>query len=306
MIQNCGICFQAENIVKIECGHIYCKSCLNQMFFNKGKVNLDNFSCPLDECRQKLTEKTVSLFVEDFQTQYEQYLKQGVLFGLKDNEKMIFCFNINCNSSFIIWKDADTFQCPYCKLQYCLKCKIQRHEGLKCIQALRLNQLSKTRVIFLESVKQSKMQQICPHCLIVVEKIKGCNFMTCKSEACKSKKYFCFRCGESLELFEQSSHFQNGNSFQGQCNLKVNGKWFEVDQLPKNVIPCPSCLNVDPQKSKIEGNLLICNSEKCSDKIYCHICKLKLNDKNILDHLEPHNKKTKNSFWNPFSNFFAK
>ncbi|CAK85417.1 unnamed protein product (macronuclear) [Paramecium tetraurelia] len=276
------------------------------MFFNKGEFNLDNFSCPLDECRRKLTEKTASLFIEDFQTQYDQYLKQGVIFGQNQNERMISCFNIDCNSNFIIWKDADTFVCPNCKLQYCLKCKLKKHDGLKCMQALRLNQLSKTRILFLDTVKQSKMQQICPHCLIVVEKTGGCNFMTCKSKTCKSKKYFCFRCGEPLKQCESASHFYNGNSFDGQCNLKLNGKWVEVDKLPENAIPCPICLNVNPLKSKIEGNLLICNSEKCSDKIYCHCCKIQLNNKNILDHLEPHNKIIKTSIWNPIKKFFSK
>ncbi|CAD8135203.1 unnamed protein product [Paramecium pentaurelia] len=305
MMQNCGICYQDQNIVKIECGHLYCKQCLKQLFVKQQELDLDNFRCPLDECRKKLTDKTLSLFIEDFQKKYEQYLKQGVLFGLKDNEKMISCLNKNCNSQFIIWKDADTLKCPYCKLEYCLKCKLERHDGFKCIQALRLNQVTKTRVAFLEQIKSSKFQQICPHCLTAVEKNKGCNFMTCQSKSCSSKKYFCFKCGEPLKQSESISHFENGDSFYGRCNLKVNGKWVEQNKLPQNTIPCPQCLNTNPLNSKIEGNLLICNSELCSDKIYCHFCKIELNNNTILDHLETH-KKVKKNFLSPIIKLFFK
>lgn len=42
---------------------------------------------------------------------------------------------------------------------------------------------------------------------------------------------------------------------------------------------------MDPLKTKIEGNLILCNSVKCSDKIYCHFCKIELDNNTILNHL---------------------
>ncbi|CAD8061535.1 unnamed protein product [Paramecium sonneborni] len=292
MNKMCQICYDLQNVVTIECGHNYCKNCLNNIFFKNELLDLENFICPLENCKRKLTDKTLKLFIEDYEKKYETFLQQGIIFGLNENEKLITCLNINCNSQFVIWKEAETLKCQNCKLEFCLRCKLAKHEGQNCIQALRLNQVMKTRVDFLKSVKNSQAQQICPHCLYVIERNKGCNFMTCQSKSCNSKKYFCFQCGVALENSESKSHYKDENSFHGQCKIKINGIWVEKDKIPNNDIPCPKCQCQDPLKSKIERNLLICKSEQCIDKIYCIICQFELNDKIILKHLENHVKKS--------------
>ncbi|CAD8053607.1 unnamed protein product [Paramecium sonneborni] len=307
MKKTCEICYEQQNVLIIECGHNYCKDCLKNMFFHNGQVDLETFECPQEKCKQKLTEKTLKLIIEDFQTKYEQFLKQGILFGINNNEKLITCLNIKCNSQFLIWKNADYFKCQNCKMEFCLKCKLTKHNGQTCIQALRLKQITKTRLKFLKQVENSSTQKICPHCFIVIEKYSGCNFMTCQSKSCNSKKYFCFQCGEPLQHSESKDHFEDSDPFYGRCNIKINGKWVEQDKLPANNVPCPKCKSQDPLKSKIEGNLLICTSKQCVDKIFCCICQIQLDDKSILNHLDKHEKiKIQQKSWFEKFNIFKK
>lgn len=56
--------------------------------------------------------------------------------------------------------------------------------------------------------------------------------MTCASKFCKSKKYFCFKCGEPLQSSDSTHHFEDGDPYNGRCNIKVNGKWVEAKKLP--------------------------------------------------------------------------
>ena len=56
----------------------------------------------------------------------------------------------------------------------------------------------------------------CPVCDALVEKSKGCNFMTCETPQCRrSKTYFCFLCGDKLDYWVHIypiSHFgKHGN-----------------------------------------------------------------------------------------------
>jgi len=50
----------------------------------------------------------------------------------------------------------------------------------------------------------------CPHCKVYVEKVDGCNFITCSSPYCKKNKYFCFICLAILMPSEKQTHFPNG------------------------------------------------------------------------------------------------
>jgi hypothetical protein len=94
-----------------------------------------------------------------------------------------------------------------------------------------------------------------------VEKNEGCNFITCSSQSCKKLKYFCYLCGVALERGDSSAHFKNRDSFNKECLIKVNGKWIDREKIPNNEVPCPLCKTIDPRFTKIEDNLIICDSQ---------------------------------------------
>ena len=60
----------------------------------------------------------------------------------------------------------------------------------------------------------------CPHCKSNYLFEGGCNFITCESQICNRKKYFCHVCKKRLQLNERTSHFPNG--IYGNClNVKL-------------------------------------------------------------------------------------
>ena len=70
-------------------------------------------------------------------------------------------------------------------------------------------------------VKENKNDQIneipkCPYCLVYVIIEGGCDFITCNSNFCKGKKYFCKVCNKKLLLSDKVSHFPQG-MFNNSC-----------------------------------------------------------------------------------------
>lgn len=59
----------------------------------------------------------------------------------------------------------------------------------------------------------------------MIEKNKGCNYITCESKICKGKTHFCYNCGQSLSKEELMLHYEKNDYFSGKCRVKVNGRW---------------------------------------------------------------------------------
>ena len=60
----------------------------------------------------------------------------------------------------------------------------------------------------------------CPHCKSNYLFEGGCNFITCESQICNRKKYFCHLCKKRLQLSEKISHFPNG-IYKDCLNVKL-------------------------------------------------------------------------------------
>merc|ERR1719410_504988 len=67
-----------------------------------------------------------------------------------------------------------------------------------------------------EALCKQQCWQKCPCCSAVCERPHGCNFMTCYSEQCRGKKYFCYLCGMELTAMQHFSHFPHG-IFENAC-----------------------------------------------------------------------------------------
>jgi len=99
-----------------------------------------------------------------------------------------------CKRSFFVdkqdFEDTETISCPLrrCKHIWCKTCQQTLKQGgprHSCAGLLELDRL----------VKQ-KGWKYCPSCKTPIEKIDGCNHMTCKSPGCDT--HFCYRCGRII------------------------------------------------------------------------------------------------------------
>ena len=116
-----------------------------------------------------------------------------------ENDEIYFrCKNTDCDYKVILLNNVEEYECPNCKAKVCPKCNEVVHKGCSC-EAFKTwkEENSKGDAMFELMLKQSQWVQ-CPWCKQVIERVSGCQFMTCSSVACRGKKYFCFNCKTNL------------------------------------------------------------------------------------------------------------
>ena len=97
---------------------------------------------------------------------------------LRDPAKKL-CKKDDCEG--IVLMDEKKMQCQLCQQLYCLKCQDYLHKG-KC---------DKEVAFKLERKHQFRR---CPSCKVVVQRIEGCDHMTC---VCGN--HYCYRCGCTID-----------------------------------------------------------------------------------------------------------
>ena len=118
----------------------------------------------------------------------------------EENETLYFQCRNNCEFVALIDLNSEEYQCPLCNTKVCPKCYDVVHKGSSC-EAFRLWKIENGQAdkAFDLLLKQSQWVQ-CPWCLQAIERVSGCQFMTCASVICKGKKYFCFQCKGKLNV----------------------------------------------------------------------------------------------------------
>ena len=128
-----------------------------------------------------------------------------------------FCPTPGCNYMCFYDKNEFHLNCPLCKSSYCLQCKTEWHKDKTC-EEYQLEKKDKDNDIkFEEYAKGSNFKQ-CPNCKRWVEKISGCNHITCP---CGS--HFCYSCGGLMDnnLFHSCTN-RNYNNLFGNNNRTNN------------------------------------------------------------------------------------
>ena len=241
---DCEICFlslQGSKCIKTgQCGHIHCRDCLKAHVGTKVSTgDVTKVDCPSHECEELLTPGLIKELVspEVFE-RYDKLLLQRTLDGMKD---VVYCPRPSCRCVTVRDEHSDMTQCPRCRFSFCVLCRRVWH-GLSPCKLLPsdIKELRETwealdaegRHAFELQYGKRKLQEafqeydtsewiasnakLCPHCNAKIEKIQGCNKMTCTQ--CRGN--FCWLCDAALAPSNPYSHFREGNS---QCA----GKLFE-------------------------------------------------------------------------------
>ena len=185
---SCRICMTDPDpldALYTECGHVWCKGCLNQYFI---QVFTDRDAFPPRCCQQ------AGFSLDNVQT----YLEDEVLIHVMDKweewsaEDPTYCSNIQCRA----FVPADRVQgqwavCLLCEVKTCVECKAKnaRHTSPSQHPEPTKDQ---------ENADLAKKEgwKYCPNskCNKLVEKIDGCDTMTCKCG-----QQFCYRCGNGYD-----------------------------------------------------------------------------------------------------------
>ncbi|CAD8197667.1 unnamed protein product [Paramecium pentaurelia] len=279
------------------CFHTFCKNCLKLNFENKIKeqnISLDTFKCP--GCEKLFDQSLIQNFVSEqiFKKYCELSIEMNQIFGLEENEILTNCLNETCREKYIIWKNAEYQNCIKCKMQYCRLCFLPQHKNERTCEEQKIMYQDKVYQDLKVLLKASR----CPKCRVMVEKVAGCNFMTCR---CGTN--FCNICDIQLEKQDHYSHFEGNSPFNNKCKIKVNGQWVTrpvVKEVQKveikkviqaevkavNHIPCPNCNSTNPKITQLQlfDIIVHCNSVKCQNRAYCLTCKKMVPHQQILNH----------------------
>lgn len=123
----CYICFEKYpglHCIELEnCGHIYCRSCMEKHI----RINIIDYNvifCPTIDCKHKISDKDVKALCPDLFFQYEKIMLRITLDTMDD---IVYCPQISCQYPVIRNPDDDAPICPICKYCFCIYCRQVRH-----------------------------------------------------------------------------------------------------------------------------------------------------------------------------------
>jgi IBR domain, a half RING-finger domain len=208
---SCKLCMTDPDPMEalyVECGHMWCKDCLNQYF---AQVFTDREQFPPRCCRPE------GFSLENVQ----MHLDDEVLIHVMEKweewsaSDPTYCANIQCRS--FISNDQVNGQkavCIKCKVVTCVECKAK----------MCLHHAPDMHPYPIDDPENDKLAEKegwkrCPNkkCNKLVEKIEGCDTMTCRCG-----QQFCYGCGNSFEgPFPCTCNGQN--AWVGQVQAWANG-----------------------------------------------------------------------------------
>ncbi|KAL6894971.1 hypothetical protein GGI43DRAFT_424432 [Trichoderma evansii] len=198
----CPSCFcEAEDPIRMSCGHVYCSDCFVQMCeaektatreFRICCVKATDSSGAICQKSFSLSEIQEHLPAEAFETVLEKSFESYVSRHPGD---FTYCQTPDCDQVYRISSpDSErpsTFTCKKCLVSICTSCH-SSHPGKPCDKAKSI-----ANSLLSDKTKEALGIKSCPKCSIPMEKISGCNHMTCKCNA-----HVCWVC---LKFFNTSA-----------------------------------------------------------------------------------------------------
>lgn len=224
----CPICFDTvEDPVRIssapECEHIYCTGCLK-----------DYINSTVDTRKFPIT--CVGMSTADSNTLCGACLDLNVATRIPSTEELdnilhtaftsyirrrpnefLYCPTANCSTVYCPpptnTKGGQVLTCVDCLLEICMTCNVEAHDGVTCEDYKISTHHDENAEREYEEWKARNGVHACPKCKTDIQKISGCNHITCGS--CKA--HICWRC---LAVFNQSEEvYTHMNKEHGSIGL---------------------------------------------------------------------------------------
>jgi hypothetical protein len=192
--EDCPICFcEAENAIKTACGHTYCLECLEEYCKSAASNIKEQFrvKCQGDKgtCSANFALRELKVHISS--SAFDQLLRSS--FGeyiQRRPESFRCCPTPECG---FIYRCATSsggglpaYNCPNCFELLCTSCHAQ-HGDYTCAE---YKDIASGGLEALEKLKKELNIKDCPKCSTPMEKVDGCNHMTCGG--CKA--HICWVC----------------------------------------------------------------------------------------------------------------
>ncbi|XP_071134146.1 uncharacterized protein [Mytilus edulis] len=192
--RECVVCFceiEDGKMYRLEaCGHSYCKECVEFQF--QSDLNSLPVCCSSEGCEEKWVLKDITKIADKTNNPVDLLVEKATSsFVAKNQRAYKYCTTPDCPIIYRATEKENLFTCPQCESRICTGCLKQFHDGLSCEQvklAEKKEADDKNLRLLLQECKLDIKK--CPNCSTLIEKISGCNRMTCS--ACKT--YICWIC----------------------------------------------------------------------------------------------------------------
>lgn len=210
---DCSVCWtEADTPIKTNCGHIYCSECFKNSCIEGAKAAIDTpilchgsqGSCRSVICVNDLQEHLSSDKLEDLlELSFTSYIK-------RNPSKFRYCPTPDCGYIYRVTSDTRLQHCVNCIKSICSACH-ESHTGISCAEYQDLK--SGGYAAFLKLKTELGIKD-CPKCKTPLEKVSGCNHMTCV--ACNT--HICWVC---LHTFANSNavYLHMGKHHGGHVDL---------------------------------------------------------------------------------------
>lgn len=227
----CRICMDEilgdEAITIPYCEHIFCKDCLLTYVTGKLKEGRYPIHCPSCTTEDR-TDVHVTEGVLEKLDMSDQDLER--LEGAQLNSHAISLSCIRCKQTMRVDREGyHTLNIIMCPLPRCHHrwCKFCRKEVGPCDKGHRCRNWR------LDGLAWSKGWRSCPGCGVVVERISGCNHMTCIAPGCFV--HFCYRCGKLIIDPSKGGHVGTAiNTHYSRC--RQHDRRFIPHRIQRNCI----------------------------------------------------------------------
>ena len=156
-----------------------------QFEFHISRADTDKLICSEPGCGQKASSEQIYLLFKDKPETLAKLTRFVDKKKLDADPLVRYCPKVGCEG-YVRGKDFDARKvaCPLCKTQICFRCRDEWHGY--CTSCSRNQELK-----FNDWAREKDNIGYCPKCKTRVEKVEGCNHMTCY--ICSFQ--WCWQCG---------------------------------------------------------------------------------------------------------------
>ncbi|XP_077230572.1 uncharacterized protein LOC143863701 isoform X2 [Tasmannia lanceolata] len=185
----CPICMEPkspnESFTIKGCSHVFCSDCMIKYVASKIQDNTARIQCPDLRCKGVLEpEFCRSILPPEVFERWGNVLFESLISG----SMKFYCPYKDCSGLLlderggrVVIKESE---CPHCRRLFCAQCKVPWHSGIGCAQFQKLGKGEREREdIMLMNLAKNRNWQRCPECRFYVERLEGCPFMRCSSNA---------------------------------------------------------------------------------------------------------------------------
>ncbi|XP_058452691.1 ranBP-type and C3HC4-type zinc finger-containing protein 1-like [Malaya genurostris] len=181
---DCPICFETfaeyEGVTLRECFHSFCRECLSNSIKFAEDVSVH---CPFRDnettCEQLIEDREIKSLLND--DDYSTYVGRSLAKVETMAEDAFHCRTPNCNGWCLVEATVETFQCPVCYADNCVRCEAI-HPDMDCEEykdRMSGNYESRRSERVIQNLVSNGEAMHCPSCNITITKNGGCHNMTC-------------------------------------------------------------------------------------------------------------------------------